>query len=155
MSSIYLTSPPRASSRKLSVQDTLASITISPSSSKAPKIGTSNPGQLFSECIFTRKPFSRASTCTYTTYIHNLQQIKRQIKYAWFDNHNNNNNKINVIKITAGHELIEWWLECGPVALTSSLSLSTFCFSACIYFDASTIIEVSLCCKLCKRNTIN
>lgn len=59
-----LTSPPRASNLKLSIQETLASDTVRPSSSKAPNIGTSNPGQVLSECMFTRNPFSRVSTAT-------------------------------------------------------------------------------------------
>ena len=60
----YLTSPPTASSWKLSSQETLASSTSSPSSSKASSIATSIPGQFLSENTLMRKPLSRVSTVT-------------------------------------------------------------------------------------------
>lgn len=60
-----LTSPPNiASSWKLSVQETLASSTSSPSFSKASSMETSKFGEFFSEYTLIRKPFSRASTVT-------------------------------------------------------------------------------------------
>lgn len=59
-----LTSPPIASSRKLSEQETLASNTLRPSSSKASNMDTSRPGQLLSEITFTWNPFCRVSTVT-------------------------------------------------------------------------------------------
>ena len=64
---LNLTSPPTAWNRKVSVQETLASNTVSPISSKASSMETSKPGQLFAENTFMRNPFSRVSTVTCTS----------------------------------------------------------------------------------------
>jgi hypothetical protein len=57
-------SPPTASRRKVSSQDAVASSTLRPSSSKASRIETSNPGQLLSENTLMRNPCPRVSTVT-------------------------------------------------------------------------------------------
>lgn len=66
-----LTSPPTACKLKLSSQETLASRTLRPNSSKASKTETSKPGQLFSDSTFIRNPFSRVSTVT--CYNHQIE----------------------------------------------------------------------------------
>lgn len=71
-----LTSPPTASRRNVSVQEALASITSSPSSSKASSIETSNPGELLSENTLMRNPLSRVSTVTCLVN-HDLHLSKR------------------------------------------------------------------------------
>lgn len=76
MVDFLLTSAPTASRRNVSVQEALASITSSPSSSKASSIETSNPGELLSENTLMRNPLSRVSTVT-CLINHDLDLSKR------------------------------------------------------------------------------